>query len=112
MMAVSRGTRSGPAFICNLAEGLSFDGRCSMRRRLLMAQYDDDDVFENGVLRDRARHRVPMHMRDSRSLTVTNGTGDPLGLHRPGWRVSTGGDERGVRLRDSQRKLIEDAHAE
>jgi hypothetical protein len=23
-----------------------------------MGQYDDDDVFENGVLRDRARHRV------------------------------------------------------
>ena len=23
-----------------------------------------DDAFENGVLRDRARHRVPMHMRD------------------------------------------------
>lgn len=30
-----------------------------------MAQYDDDDAFENGVLRDRRRYRVPMHMRDS-----------------------------------------------
>ena len=77
-----------------------------------MAQYDNDDAFENGVLRDRARHRVPMHMRDGRAPLVTDGTDDPLGLHRPGWRVASGGDERDVRLRDSQRKLIEDARAE
>ena len=43
---------------------------------------------------------------------ITDGTGDLLGLHRPGWRVASGGDDRDVRLRDSQRKLIEDARAE
>ena len=77
-----------------------------------MAQYDDDDAFENGVMRDGARHRVPMHMRDSQSPMITDGTGDPLGLHRPGWRIASGGSERDVRLRDSQRKLIEEAYAE
>jgi len=41
-----------------------------------------------------------------------DGNGDALGLHRPGWRVATGGDLRDVPLRDSQRKLIEEAHAE
>jgi hypothetical protein len=75
-----------------------------------MAKYDDDDAFENGVLRDRARYRV--HMRDSQSPMITDGTGDPFGLHRPGWRIATGGGERDTRLRDSQRKLIEEAHAE
>ena len=77
-----------------------------------MTQYDDDDAFENGVLRDRARYRVPMHMRDGQPSMISDGTGDPLGLHRPGWRIATGGDDRDARLRDSQRKLIEEAHAE
>ena len=47
-----------------------------------MANYDDDydDTFENGVMRDGARHRVPMHMRDSQAPMITDGTGDPLGL--------------------------------
>jgi hypothetical protein len=26
-----------------------------------LPQYDDDEAFENGVLRDRARYRLPMH---------------------------------------------------
>jgi hypothetical protein len=43
---------------------------------------------------------------------ITDGTDDPLALHRPGWRIPTGGSERDVLVRDSQRKLIEDAHAE
>jgi hypothetical protein len=76
-----------------------------------MAQYDDD-AFENGVLRDRARYRIPMHMRDGQSRMITDGTDDPFGLHRPGWRIPTGGGERDALLRDSQRKTIEDAHAE
>lgn len=76
-----------------------------------MVQYDDE-AFENGVMRDSARHRVPMHMRDSRAPMITDGTGDPLGLHRPGWRIASGGDERDARLRDSQRKAMEDARAE
>ena len=78
-----------------------------------MNQYDDvDEAFENGVLRDGARHRVPMQMRDSIAPMITDGTNDPLGLHRPGWRIPSGGSESDVLLRDSQRKLIEQAHAE
>jgi hypothetical protein len=77
-----------------------------------MTHYDDDDAFENGVLRDGARHRVGLHMRDGQSPMITDGTGDPLGLHRPGWRIASGGGERDARLRDSQRKLIEEAHDE
>ena len=77
-----------------------------------MTQYDDDEAFENGVLRDGARHHVRMHMRDSQAPLITDGTGDPLGLHRPGWRIASGGSESNVALRDSQRKLIEEAHAE
>jgi hypothetical protein len=77
-----------------------------------MPQYDDDDAFENGVLRDGARHHVRMHMRDGQPLMITDGTGDPLCLHRPGWRIASGGGERDAQLRDSQRKLIEEAHAE
>jgi hypothetical protein len=76
-----------------------------------MAQYDDD-AFENGVLRDRARYRVPMYLRDGESPMITDGTDDPFVLHRPGWRIASGGSERDARLRDSQRKLIEEAHAE
>ena len=53
-----------------------------------------------------------MQMRDSQPPLITDGTGDPFGLHRPGWRIATGGGERDARLRDSQRKLIEEARAE
>jgi hypothetical protein len=72
----------------------------------------DDDAFANGVMRDGARHRVPMHMRDGKSPMITDGTDDPFCLHRPGWRIASGGSERDLQLRDSQRKLIEDAYAE
>jgi hypothetical protein len=75
-----------------------------------MAQHDDDDAFE--VLRDGVLYRGPIQMRDSQAPMITVGRGDSLGLHRPGWRVASGGDEPDVRLRDSQRKLIEDARAE
>ena len=37
---------------------------------------------------------------------------DPFGLHRPGWRIPSGGSESDVAFRDSQRKLVEEAHAE
>jgi hypothetical protein len=77
-----------------------------------MTHYDDDDAFENGVLRDGARHRVGLHMRDSGAPMITDGTDDPLGLHRPGWRIPSGGSERDVLIRDSQRKLIEQARAQ
>jgi hypothetical protein len=84
-----------------------------VRKEKYMTQYDDDEAFdENGVLRDGARHRVPLQMRDSRAPMITDGTDDPFALHRPGWRVATGGGERDVLLRDSQRKLIDEARAE
>ena len=77
-----------------------------------MAQYDEDDAFENGVMRDGARHRVPLQMRDGQAPMITDGSGDPLASHRPGWRIASGGSERHVRLRDDQRRQIEEAHAE
>ena len=43
------------------------------------------------------RYRVPMHMRDSQAPMITDGTDDPFGLHRPGWRIASGGSERDVR---------------
>jgi hypothetical protein len=76
-----------------------------------MAQYDDD-AFENGVLRDRARYRIPMHMRGGQAPMITDGTDDPFGLHRPGWRIASSGNERDVLVRGSRRKLTEEAHAE
>jgi hypothetical protein len=78
-----------------------------------MARHDDEnDAFENGVLRDRARYRVPMHMCDGKSPMITDGTGDAFGLQRPGWRIPTGGDLRDLLLRDNQRQAIEEAHAQ
>jgi hypothetical protein len=35
-----------------------------------MPQYDDDDEFENGVLRDGARRRVLMHARESQAPMI------------------------------------------
>jgi hypothetical protein len=84
--------------------------RCE--KETFMAQHDDDDAFENGVMRDGARHRVPMQMRDSGTPMITDGSGSTLGLQRPGWRIAAGGNEHDALLRDSQRKLIEKAHAE
>jgi hypothetical protein len=69
-----------------------------------MTRHDNDDCCEIA--------RVPMHARDSQAPMITDGTDDPLVLHRPGWRIASGGSERDARLRDSQRKLIEEAHAE
>jgi hypothetical protein len=89
-----------------------FSERRTLLKEAIMTDYDDDDAFENGVLRDGARHRVPMQMRDSIAPMITDGTSDPLGLHRPGWRIPSGGSERDVAIRDSQRKLVEEAHAE
>ena len=86
-----------------------------------MAMYHDDADFETvtgsdgrrvRILRDGGHVRTPMHMRDSQGPMITDGTGAPLGLHRPGWRIASGGSEHDVLLRDSQRKLVEEAHAE
>ena len=68
--------------------------------------------LKTAVLRDGARHHVPIQMRDSLAPMITHGTDDPFALHRPGWRVATAGSERDLLVRDSQRKAIEEAHAE
>ncbi len=79
-----------------------------------MAQDDDNAFDENGILRDRRRYRIPMHARDSQAPMIRDGTDtdDPFVLHRPGWRIASGGSERDVQIRDSRRKLVEDARAE
>jgi hypothetical protein len=50
--------------------------------------------------------------RSADPLRITDGSGSTMGLQRPGWRVATGGSVGDVLMRDSQRKLIEEAHAE
>ncbi|HEY5125881.1 MAG TPA: hypothetical protein VIJ35_01035 [Bradyrhizobium sp.] len=54
---------------------------------------DDDDAFQNGVIKDGARVRVPMFAMDAvqksvalNGLRVTDGSDDSAGLHRPGPR--------------------------
>ena len=69
-------------------------------------------AFESGVLRDGARYHVRMHMRDGQSPMITDGTGDPLGLHRPGWRDCHGRRRTRYTTSRQSRKLIEEAHAE
>ncbi len=80
-------------------------------------EHKRDKLFgENGCLRDGETLHVSMMTRDSmtpldtedarKKLLVTDGTDNPLGLHKPGWRIAVGGSERDVRLRDSQRKLF------
>jgi hypothetical protein len=48
----------------------------------------------------------------SQAPMTTDGTDDPFVLRRPGWRIASGSSERDVPLRDSQRKLIEEARAQ
>jgi hypothetical protein len=82
---------------------------------------DDGDIFdERGLLRDGARWRVPMRMMDAMQRAAAAGAalgprdspqfprtargpwitaldGGTAGLHRPGWRIETGG-KRGDQL--------------
>jgi hypothetical protein len=51
-------------------------------------------------------------MRDSQAPMISDGTDNPFGLHRPGWRVASGGSEGDAWLRDTQRKAIGEAQAE
>ena len=53
---------------------------------------DEDSPFdERGILRDGRSATVRMSMRDGgdhqRQLRIVDASGDPLGLHRPGFRV-------------------------
>jgi hypothetical protein len=72
--------------------------------------HDDDAFDERGILRDGRSVRVSMQMRDaamtrhtgqrqqtSSKNRITDGTGNPLGLHRPGWRIPTVQDRRATR---------------
>jgi DnaJ-class molecular chaperone len=70
----------------------------------------DDDFDERGVLRDGKRVRVSMQMRDAAMLChvntrsrITDGTGNPFGLNKPGFRVRTG---------DMGKSRVADAYAQ
>ena len=73
-----------------------------------MTRYTDDAFDEHGVLRDGKTVRVSMQMRDAAMLRhagqrqqttarITDGTGNPLGLHKPGFRVRTGDNRQAIK---------------
>jgi hypothetical protein len=58
---------------------------------------DEDSLFdERGILKEGRSVTVRMSMRDSlenqRRLRIVDASGDPLGLHRPGFRVPARND--------------------
>jgi hypothetical protein len=61
-----------------------------------MKRYGDDAYDERGVLKDGQRLRIPMYAMDSMDpvqravaqLAITDGQGDTVGLHRPGFRIA------------------------
>jgi hypothetical protein len=57
--------------------------------------------------RDCRWHRVGLHMRDSRAPMITDGTGDPIGLHRPGWRIFSGRLKRMPTVRSSNHSITD-----
>jgi hypothetical protein len=91
--------------------------------------FEDDNVFDDqGVLRPGAVARVKMTARDSalpperpltvdemnermvrhhRNALVTDGTGNPWGLSRPGWRIPADRTSH-----DRQRQVLQDAYEE
>jgi hypothetical protein len=88
-----------------------------------MAHDDEDDVFDaNGLLRDGATYRVPVSMMDALQRDVRKhfsrnsaaparitdqfGAGG-LSLHRPGYRLQSGGD---AAVRDSLRRDTQAAY--
>jgi hypothetical protein len=86
------------------------------RRRYHIDQIDDSNILQDGEIL-----RVPMILMDAaaspprRSPTnptqVTDGTGDPLGLHRPGPRIVDGGNEATQMMRDANRDWRDAAYA-
>jgi hypothetical protein len=78
------------------------------RRRYNIDQIDDPNILKDGEVL-----RVPMTMMDAaaapprRSRTnptqVTDGTGDPLGSYRPGFRIADGGNEATQMMREANR---------
>jgi hypothetical protein len=78
-----------------------------MKKNKYNDAYDDD-----GILKDGRTVRVSMQMRDAtmmhRANSVTDGTGDSLGLHRPGYRVigdTVARDAKANALRDYEKRL-------
>jgi len=73
-----------------------------------------------GVVRDGVSVRVRQQFLDGAGflrdaagpLRITDGSGSADGLHRPGWRVASGGSLDDMILRDIQRERIQEAHAE
>jgi hypothetical protein len=78
-------------------------------------RHEDDDFDENGVLKDGHSFRVPIRMMDSmqrsiakhfeqtRPKLVTAADGATMGLHRPGYRIETGGNANDRLVRDVNR---------
>ena len=69
-------------------------------------EVDPATALDRGVLRDGFSLRVPTTLRDSaRSQDakplITDGTDNPLGLNRPGWRIMTG--DAGQKVADAYR---------
>jgi hypothetical protein len=87
--------------------------------------HDDDD--DDRILKDGERMRVPMRMCDSLQrqvarhfgtlsddagpLRITDTTGSRFGLHRPGFRIATGGNEDAWLDRAIARDAVEEARA-
>jgi hypothetical protein len=73
-----------------------------------LRRYEDDDVLLDGQTM-----RVPMRMMDaaasplrrsrSNPTTVTDAAGGTIGLHRPGYRIATGGNEATKAMREANR---------
>jgi hypothetical protein len=99
-----------------------------------MRRQDDEDDDE--VLQDGQRMRIPMRMMDAwqrdlvshfsklkprdsaqfrrpaRGPLVTDAAGGTGGLHRPGWRVESGGNSDDRLVRDAAREECQRAHDE
>jgi hypothetical protein len=77
-------------------------------------RYHDDanDLDEHGVLRDGRSLRTPMwamdslqkgiadHAQNVQPRRITSADASTLGLHKPGWRIETGGNVRDQLVRD------------
>jgi hypothetical protein len=58
--------RNGSPRTYRAGGGFDFSIAKALQEETYMDQHDDD-TFENGVLRDGARHRVPIQMRDGQA---------------------------------------------
>ena len=77
-----------------------------------MYQQSDEDFDERGILKDGRSVRTPMfamdalqkgvaeHAQNFRPRRITAADGSTLGLHKPGWRIETGGNVGDQLVRD------------